>query len=209
MPTHRGLPADDPLRGLPQEELDKLLGDLIESWPKGRTSDHIRLEIAATFRRGHEARPLPPTEDLLFMMEGLDHASREKVLDCYMGPPLAPGQSVPGCGCPTCTGIPENHPARIRPKAQGHSEDWEREVEKARTRPLLDLARRLGMKPRKAGKDYVTSCPFHEDRTPSLSLSPEKGLWHCFSCGRGGDGIGLVMELRRLDFPGAVRELSP
>jgi DNA primase len=55
----------------------------------------------------------------------------------------------------------------------------------------------------------MARCPFHDDKTPSLSLSPEKGVWHCFSCGRGGDGIGLFMELRRLNFADAVWELAP
>jgi DNA primase len=53
------------------------------------------------------------------------------------------------------------------------------------------------------------SCPFHEDRTPSLSISEAKGLWHCFSCERGGDGLELLVKARRMGFLEAVRELAP
>ena len=42
---------------------------------------------------------------------------------------------------------------------------------------------------RKAGKSWMGKCPFHDDQTPSLSVSPEKQLFYCFSCGKGGDVI--------------------
>jgi DNA primase len=53
----------------------------------------------------------------------------------------------------------------------------------------------------------MASCPLHEDKTPSLSVRPEKGLWHCFSCGKGGDAITLVREAEGVDFIEACRIL--
>jgi len=51
---------------------------------------------------------------------------------------------------------------------------------------LLDLVGRQGYQPRKHGKDYAIRCPFHEDETPSLILTPGKNLFHCFGCGAAG-----------------------
>ncbi len=136
-----------------------------------------------------------------------DHLRMEIAAASTRGRTLDPGEAVPGCACPTCTGLPEDHPARARKARQG-SGPLERLVEDARTLAVLDVARSLGLEPRKAGKEYVLRCPFHGDRTPSLYLNPEKGLWHCFSCGRGGDGIRLVMEVRRMDFADAVKEMA-
>jgi hypothetical protein len=125
------------------------------------------------------------------------------------GQPLDPGEPVPGCSCPTCTGIPAEDPARIQPRTWAPSETWERRVEEARNRPLLDVARDLGMEPKKAGREHVERCPFHEDKTPSLNINPGKGVWHCFSCLEGGDGIALVRAVRRLGFKEAVEWLVP
>jgi hypothetical protein len=138
-----------------------------------------------------------------------EHLSLEVAAAFTRGRPLEPGEPVPGCSCPTCTGLPAEDPARIQPRTWAPSETWERRVEQARRRSLLDVARALGMDPKKAGREYVARCPFHEDRTPSLSLSPDKGLWHCFSCGRGGDGISLFQQARGLEFKQAVEELVP
>jgi len=145
------------------------------------------------------------------MVKDLSPEERVEFLDeLGSSPALAPGAPVPGCGCRTCTGIPEAAPRTWLSRKDGAGrEAWERTVEEARSRPLLDVARGLGMEPKKAGREYVARCPFHEDRTPSLSLSPTKGLWHCFSCGRGGDGISLVMQVKNLDFTGAVKEMAP
>jgi hypothetical protein len=48
---------------------------------------------------------------------------------------------------------------------------------------------------RKAGNQWKVICPFHNDRTPSLSVTPEKGLWRCFGCGEGGDVYDFVRKL--------------
>lgn len=61
---------------------------------------------------------------------------------------------------------------------------------------------------RKAGREYVARCPFHEERSPSFTVSPEKQFYHCFGCGAHGTAIGFLMEYARLDFVEAVRELA-
>lgn len=61
---------------------------------------------------------------------------------------------------------------------------------------------------KKAGKDYKACCPFHEEKTPSFTVSPDKQFYHCFGCGEHGTAIGFLMNYDRLSFPEAVRELA-
>lgn len=61
---------------------------------------------------------------------------------------------------------------------------------------------------RKAGREYVARCPFHEEKTPSFTVSPEKQFYHCFGCGAHGTVIGFMMEYCHLDFVDAVHELA-
>jgi DNA primase len=61
--------------------------------------------------------------------------------------------------------------------------------------PLLEFFRSQGHDLKKEGSCYKTRCPFHQDDTPSLSIDPAKGLWHCFGCGVGGDGIVMDRPL--------------
>jgi DNA primase len=61
---------------------------------------------------------------------------------------------------------------------------------------------------RKAGSQLTGRCPFHEERTPSFSVDPAKGLYHCFGCGKGGDVFTFVRETHGLDFAGAVEWLA-
>lgn len=58
------------------------------------------------------------------------------------------------------------------------------------------------------GGSFVGRCPFHEDRTPSLSVKAAENYWHCFSCGRGGDAISFVKEHLGVDFQQAVEEIA-
>ena len=125
--------------------------------------------------------------------------------------PLEDGAPVPGCGCSDCTGIPEAHPAR-QPIHKPDYSSWELRAERARAYPILEIAKRLGLEAQKKGRSWVASCPLHEDKTPSLSISPHKGrsgLWHCFSCGASGDAIELFMRTNHCGFAAAVRELVP
>jgi DNA primase len=61
---------------------------------------------------------------------------------------------------------------------------------------------------RKSGGRLTGRCPFHEERTPSFSVNPAKGLYHCFGCGKGGDMIRFVEETQGLDFAGAIEWLG-
>ena len=61
---------------------------------------------------------------------------------------------------------------------------------------------------RKVGGRYEGLCPFHQEKTPSLSVSPDRGTYHCFGCGVGGDSISFVRELEGLDFVGAIEWLA-
>jgi DNA primase len=58
------------------------------------------------------------------------------------------------------------------------------------------------------GKNLLGLCPFHTDTKPSFTVSPDKGIFHCFGCGAGGNVISFVMQYHRLSFPEAVAELA-
>lgn len=60
----------------------------------------------------------------------------------------------------------------------------------------------------KRGKDYFGLCPFHSEKTPSFSVAPDKGIFHCFGCGKGGNAINFLMEYEKIDFMDAVMELA-
>lgn len=64
------------------------------------------------------------------------------------------------------------------------------------------------VKLKKAGKNYSACCPFHNEKTPSFSVSPEKQFYHCFGCGVHGNAIDFVMEFDRLEFVDAIEELA-
>lgn len=82
------------------------------------------------------------------------------------------------------------------------------EIEEIRTRvDILDVVSRY-VTVRPSGKNYQAVCPFHPDESPSLTVSPEKGLYHCFGCGEGGDVFRFTMMIERIDFPEAVRRLA-
>ncbi|NNA16108.1 DNA primase [Pseudomonas lundensis] len=61
---------------------------------------------------------------------------------------------------------------------------------------------------KKAGKNYTACCPFHKEKTPSFSVSPDKQFYYCFGCGAGGNALGFIMDHDNLDFPQAVEELA-
>lgn len=61
---------------------------------------------------------------------------------------------------------------------------------------------------RKRGANYVGLCPFHNEKTPSFSVSPARGICHCFSCGKGGNVIHFLMEHEQLSFTDAVEWLG-
>jgi DNA primase len=61
---------------------------------------------------------------------------------------------------------------------------------------------------RKTGKNYSARCPFHDEKTPSFTVSPDKQFYYCFGCGASGNAIGFVMDYDRVEFPRAVEQLA-
>ena len=61
---------------------------------------------------------------------------------------------------------------------------------------------------RKRGKDFVGLCPFHDEKTPSFSVSPGKQMYYCFGCGAGGNAITFLMELGKTSFSEVVLDLA-
>src|SRR6188508_2030213 len=60
----------------------------------------------------------------------------------------------------------------------------------------------------RAGRKWKGLCPFHKEKAPSFQVDAEQGLYYCFGCGKGGDAIGLHMELTGDDFPAAIETLA-
>lgn len=79
-----------------------------------------------------------------------------------------------------------------------------RMAEVKRAASIEQIVRRRVPKLRRAGREFEALCPFHEERTPSFTVSPAKGLWHCFGCGAGGDAISFVREFDGLVFMDAL-----
>ncbi len=85
----------------------------------------------------------------------------------------------------------------------------EREViEQVKRIDLVDLIQAKGIELKKNGKGWFGRCPFHADKTPSLSINPTKNLWQCFGCGASGDTIRFVELFDQVDFKEAVKRLS-
>jgi DNA primase catalytic core len=72
---------------------------------------------------------------------------------------------------------------------------------------LVALIRSRGIDLKKNGKGYKGKCPFHEDDDPSFSVNPDRNLWHCFGCDKGGDGIRFVELIDGVDFKEAAKRL--
>ncbi|HZI64963.1 MAG TPA: CHC2 zinc finger domain-containing protein, partial [Thermoanaerobaculia bacterium] len=80
----------------------------------------------------------------------------------------------------------------------------------AELRAASDIVEVIGEHTRlkKAGRSWKGLCPFHNERTPSFTVDRDKGLYHCFGCGAGGDVIHFVRQIDRLDFPEAIEVLA-
>ncbi|MEH0833324.1 CHC2 zinc finger domain-containing protein, partial [Pectobacterium cacticida] len=72
---------------------------------------------------------------------------------------------------------------------------------------LVEVVRGQGRKVVKRGKDWVVLCPFHQEKTPSMVISPDKNLYHCFGCDAGGSVIDWVMKTENLSLPHTVDKL--
>src|ERR1700756_2269733 len=76
-----------------------------------------------------------------------------------------------------------------------------------RVKQQADIVRVVGeyVRLKKTGKDFSGLCPFHQEKTPSFTVSPIKQIFYCFGCGKGGDVYNFVMELEKCEFPEAVK----
>lgn len=73
---------------------------------------------------------------------------------------------------------------------------------------LVELVREYLPNLRETGRNFKVLCPFHAEKTPSFIVSPEKGLFHCFGCGVGGDIFGFLMRMENVTFFEAVKKLA-
>ena len=80
----------------------------------------------------------------------------------------------------------------------------------ARVRASADLVALIGehTEVKRSGRNWMARCPLHGERTPSMSISPEKGVYYCFGCQRSGDALTFLQEIDGLDFVGAVESLA-
>ena len=81
-------------------------------------------------------------------------------------------------------------------------------LEEVRTR--ADIVEVIGahVRLKRAGRNFVGLCPFHNEKTPSFSVNPERGFFHCFGCGAGGTVFNFVMRTEGLNFPEAIESLA-
>src|SRR5271169_4691191 len=61
---------------------------------------------------------------------------------------------------------------------------------------------------KRAGANFVALCPFHREKTPSFSVNPQRQIFYCFGCHKGGDVFAFIREYESVDFPEAVRRLA-
>lgn len=61
---------------------------------------------------------------------------------------------------------------------------------------------------KKTGANFKACCPFHQEKTPSFVVSPQKQIYHCFGCGVGGNVIGFLMDYEKMEFPAAIEKLA-
>ena len=110
----------------------------------------------------------------------------------------APHRVVAGAGRRAPSGHPSGRPAGLLTPAV---------LESVRDRAqFTDLFGPTELK--RSGRDFVTRCPWHDDRRPSLSVSPSRNRVHCFVCGKGTDAIGWLQDRQGLSFQEAVLELA-
>jgi len=81
---------------------------------------------------------------------------------------------------------------------------------KERVRGATDIVQIIGERVplRRVGRRFAGLCPFHAEKTPSFSVNPEWQIWHCFGCGKGGDVFSFLMEIDKVTFPEALKELA-
>ncbi len=114
----------------------------------------------------------------------------------HQGPPSGAGSAVSGHGHVAATAY---NPAVAYPRE---------DIDKVRERTdLAELAAEV-TKVKRSGRSVMAICPFHGEKTPSLSIDAARGLYHCFGCGKSGDVFKWVQETQGLDFVGALELLA-
>jgi hypothetical protein len=81
-------------------------------------------------------------------------------------------------------------------------------VEDARRVPIDRVLIHLGFDLQRTGRQLRTTCPFHDDAHPSLTVNVDRNAWYCWPCGRGGDALRFVMDYQQVSFAEAVREVA-
>lgn len=112
---------------------------------------------------------------------------------------------LPACLSSVVVVDPTGRPCGERVSAVYPSDDLKLRIQSATD--LVELVGRfVSLKPK--GREFVGLCPFHDDRTPSMNVVPHKQIFHCFSCGAGGDAFSFVMRHLRMSFPEALQYLG-
>ncbi|MFQ5732150.1 MAG: DNA primase [Planctomycetaceae bacterium] len=93
------------------------------------------------------------------------------------------------------------------PLSTGHDQDFKERV-RAHTDLVALAGESLTLQAKRGGREYVGLCPFHDDHNPSLTISPERQSYKCWSCGEGGDCFSWVMKIDGLEFFDALRFLA-
>ena len=128
-------------------------------------------------------------------------AATDLVSSDRMGPEVTP----PVGSFPPCRALPRpSSPPPPVPTPRLHPRTIEAVKERA---DIVDVVGQHVVLKRK-GREFVGLCPFHDDRSPSMTVSPAKQFYYCFSCGAGGNAIKFLMELQRSDFAEVVLELA-
>jgi len=97
---------------------------------------------------------------------------------------------------------------KVRTRRRSRWDDTPLPIKEARAIPILDIAELLGLHLRRVGNSWRGPCSIHDGDGPNFSIVPKVNGWRCWSCGRSGDGIALMMAVRCVSFAEAVRELA-
>ena len=73
---------------------------------------------------------------------------------------------------------------------------------------IVSVFQAEGLELKRAGSRYQCCCPFHNEKTPSFSVNPGNGLYHCFGCKKGGNVITFIMEFRNMNYIEAIEYLA-
>lgn len=199
-------------------------------------STHLRLELAQTARNGPLAADTEPVsgcdcptcltlaaggtvvhaehaEEIVALLAGMDPADRVQAvcdakaeLEAMGGRWLLPGPAILAALAARVPGALRSLPST----EGGRSRDSlpPLPVEDARAIPILEVAERLGLILQRVGRSYRGSCPIHQGEDLNMSIDPQRGIFKCFVCQAGGDGIELYQLVRGVDFVEAVKEIA-